>query len=166
MIPPPSKSDLTDKYKVRTFVSNAIGEEYLKPLFQVCDYFDEIKFDFLPDSFVIKCNHGCKWQFIIKDKKSYLENKNLFEYTKKQITNWMGMSFFGFSNFEIQYKNITPKILVEPLLRETPETFPREIEVLCFNGQPKIIETHRGLDTALVSVWDENFKSIDLKYTE
>ena len=54
----------TDKVAVRDYVKEKIGEEYLKPVLQICNNFDEIDFDKLPNAFVIKCNHGCKWQFI------------------------------------------------------------------------------------------------------
>ena len=58
----------TDKVAVRDYVAEKSGEEYLKPVLQICDNFDQIDFEILPNSFVIKCNHGCKWHFIIKDK--------------------------------------------------------------------------------------------------
>ena len=71
----------TDKVLVRDYVAEKIGSEYLKPVLQICNSFneidcrsalpsrqkldvstcfDQIDFDKLPDSFVIKCNHGCK----------------------------------------------------------------------------------------------------------
>ena len=164
----PIKTTLTDKLLVRDWIKNEIGEQYLKPLLQVCNSFDEINFDNLPDSFVIKCNHGCKWQFIIKDKKSYLENKSLFPYTRKIIDRWLSKNYFGVSMFETQYKNITPKILVEKFMEDNSVhnyTF-NEIEVLCFNGNPKIIDYHTGIDNPETSIYDENYNSIDLKYTD
>ena len=82
----PLMRDCTDKVKVRDFVRERIGKEYLKPVLQVVrseesgvrsnnlnfslstlnsPLFDQIDFDKLPDSFVIKCNHGCKWHYFI-----------------------------------------------------------------------------------------------------
>jgi len=164
----PVKTDLTDKFKVREFVENKIGKEYLKPLLQVCNNFDEVDFHYLPETFVLKCNHGCKWQFIIKNKKAYLENEFLFKYTKRNLDIMIQKCYFGFGNFETQYINIEPKLLVEEYLTDTDRDKiepAKEIEVLCFNGEPKITETHRGLDAAEISVYDENFNPVDLKYT-
>ena len=57
----------TDKVAVRDYVRELIGEEYLKPVLQICNSFEEIDFDKLPNRFVMKCNHGCKWHYIIKN---------------------------------------------------------------------------------------------------
>ena len=64
----PIKTQLADKYLVRDWVKEKIGEEYLIPLLGVYDNFDEIDFDKLPEQFVIKCNHGCGYNIVVKDK--------------------------------------------------------------------------------------------------
>ena len=50
----PIYSRLTDKYAVRKWVEKKIGSEYLIPLLGVWESFDEIDFDSLPNSFVLK----------------------------------------------------------------------------------------------------------------
>ena len=45
----PIKTRLADKYLVRDWVKEKIGEEYLIPLLGVWDKFDDIDFDKLPD---------------------------------------------------------------------------------------------------------------------
>ena len=57
----PIKAQLTDKILVRDWVKDKIGEEYLKPVLWIGDKFEDIPFDTLPDSFIIKANHGCRW---------------------------------------------------------------------------------------------------------
>ena len=195
----------------------------------VSNYFDQINFEKLPNSFVIKCNHGCKWHYIIKNKEEFLNAKQLFEAVKNNITGWLEQEFWAFSGFEMQYAtlrrtessssilgervrlsegivndrakpevsglpdtkriieptgeinepvcsnkyelreqcqeswqfrsignkqsdtlqaskrpnlktsyNIEPKIIIEPLMRDEINTPPREIEIYCFNGVPKI----------------------------
>ena len=49
---------MVDKYKVREYIAQMIGEEYLIPLLGVWDNPDEIDFDALPNQFVLKCNHN------------------------------------------------------------------------------------------------------------
>ena len=51
-------NDYVDKYKVREFVSNVIGEEYLIPLLGAYDKPEEIDYEKLPNQFVLKLNHG------------------------------------------------------------------------------------------------------------
>ena len=69
----------------------------------VSTYFDQINFDKLPNSFVMKCSHGCKWQYIIKNKEEYLKNKRLFDITRRQITGWLEQEFWVWEGFEMQY---------------------------------------------------------------
>ena len=155
------KSELTDKVLVRDWVREKIGDEYLKPVLWIGDKFDDIPFSSLPFSFIVKCNHGCKWQFIIKDKDKFLNEKRLFNTIKMYTDNWLIQSFFGWSDFETQYLNIKPKIIIEPLFKEF-----EEVEVLCFNGMPKIIQK-LYLDnnkTRFYHTFDENFNSINLNF--
>lgn len=54
----PIKTRLSDKYLVRSWIKEKIGEQYLIPLLGVYDRFEDINFEKLPNKFVIKCNHG------------------------------------------------------------------------------------------------------------
>ena len=92
-----------------------------------------------PIPFVIKCNHGCKWQYIIKNKEEFLKNKRLFDIVKRNITGWLGQDYSFWGGFEMQYRNIKPKILFEPLMRDEIDKPCEEIEVYCFNGKPTTI---------------------------
>ncbi|MBQ8887021.1 MAG: hypothetical protein IJY61_04900 [Candidatus Gastranaerophilales bacterium] len=132
----PIKSNLTDKIKVRDYVESKIGSRYLKPILWIGERFEEIPFDTLPNSFVIKANHGCKWHIIVKNKEEYLSNKKLYNYSKARFDNWLGQNFFGFSDFEAQYINIKPKILIEPLLRENINEIGEEFWVWCVDSVP------------------------------
>ncbi len=160
----PIKTELTDKVLVRNYIKNIIGEEYLKPVLQICDNFEEIDFTRLPNRFIVKCNHGCKWQFVVKDKEDYLSNKFIMSYTKKMINNWLRQTFFGWSDFETQYKSIVPKIIIEPMLCSENHRQPYEIEIFCFNSKPQIFKTYNN-ETEVNSVFDKNYNNIDLKFS-
>ena len=102
----------------------------------VSTYFDQIDFDKLPNAFVLKCNHGSKWQYIIKNKNEFISNKRLFELIKRNITGWLEQEYWVWGGFELQYKGIKPKILIEPLFRKDININADEIFVYCFNGCP------------------------------
>lgn len=164
----PLKAQLTDKVLVRDWIKEKIGEDYLKPALQICNNFDEINYDSLPNSFIIKCSHGCKWHAVIKSKSAFLGNEKLYNFVKKKINGWMSQSFFGYSDFELHYKYIVdPKIIIEPLLREdinNPHKN-KQIRVFCFNSQPKIIcyyESAGVSNDRVCSTFDENYKPTDL----
>ena len=75
----PLKAELSDKYLVREWVKEKIGEKYLIDIYGVWDSFSEIDFKKLPKSFVLKTNHGSGTIYIVKDKNKidYNEVKNL-----------------------------------------------------------------------------------------
>ena len=61
---------LADKYAVRDYVKETIGEEYLIPLLGKWNSPDEIDFDALPDKFVLKTNNSCTTNIMVKDIKN------------------------------------------------------------------------------------------------
>lgn len=48
---------MVDKYEVKKYIAEKIGEEYIIPTLGVWDNFDDIDFDLLPNQFVLKCTH-------------------------------------------------------------------------------------------------------------
>ena len=78
----PEYTKMVDKYEVREYIKEKIGEEYLIPLIGVYDKFDDIDFDELPNQFVIKCNHDSGGLVICKDK-----GKLNIEETRKKVYN-------------------------------------------------------------------------------
>lgn len=139
----PLKTRLADKYLVREWVKEKIGEEYLIPLLGVWDRFEDINFDKLPNKFVLKANHGCGWNIIVKDKNKFdrKEAKNKFD-------KWMNTNFAFVNGFELHYKNIKPKIIAEKYI-ENNENDLYDYKVFCFNGKAYYImylaERQKGL---------------------
>lgn len=125
----PLKTRLADKYLVRDWVKEKIGEEYLVPLLGVWDSFDEIDFDALPQSFVLKANHGCGWNLIVKDK-SQLD----LEDAREKFNTWMGLNYAYCNGLELHYMNIQPKIIAEEYL-ENDHNDLRDYKVFCFGGK-------------------------------
>lgn len=158
----PLKRDLTDKVKVRDYVREKIGEKYLKPVLQICNSFDEIDFDKLPNSFIMKCNHGCKWHYIVKNKEQYLSVKKLVDITRKQMTGWLEQEYWPWGGFEMQYKGIEPKIIIEHFLIDE-NNFLEELEITCFNSEPKIFAKMSNKNREVL-MFDQNYKPIDFKF--
>lgn len=128
----PIKTLLADKYLVRDWVKKKIGEQYLIPLLGVYDKFEEIDFSKLPNQFVIKCNHGSGWNIIVKDK-SKLDLKE----TKEKLDKWMSLNFAFIYGYELHYKEITPKIIIEEYIN--PNFSNHEIQCWVFNKGIKFI---------------------------
>ncbi|MCR4591455.1 MAG: glycosyltransferase [Lachnospiraceae bacterium] len=149
----PEMTRLSDKYLVRGWIKDRIGEEYLIPLLGVWDSFDEIDFDTLPDSFVLKTNHACKTNLIVKDK-SHLDRNA----AKKDFRRWMMFDFSYRFGFQMQYQGIKRKIIAEEFLDNGGGEL-YDYKFHCFNGVPISCEYigGRGSDTRL-AFFDKDWK--------
>ena len=127
--------------------------------------FDLIDFDSLPDKFVMKCTHGCKWHYIIKDKNKILADKQLYYKIRQKMTGWLEQKFCFFEGFEMQYKDLEPKIIIEPLMRDNGRHNPAEINVYCFNGIPKLVMKQCIYDELSYCCYDEKFNVIEPIFT-
>jgi hypothetical protein len=122
----PLKTRCADKYLVREFVKECGLGDILVPLIAVYNDADEIDFGVLPDSFVLKCNHGCGYNIIVFDKKEID-----FESTRQQLDEWLHVDFSQFA-YEIHYRDIPRKIVCEKLLDTSA---PMEYQCWCINGE-------------------------------
>ena len=129
----PIKTRLADKYLVREWVREKIGEKYLIPLLGVYDNFEDIDFKNLPNKFVIKCNHGCGFNIIVKNK--YQLNLTM---AKIKIQRWMNTNYAYVSGLELHYRDIKPKIIIEKYMDDGTGDL-RDYKVHCFNGKPNFI---------------------------
>jgi len=129
-------ANLADKYEVRKFVSNSIGEEYLIPLLGVWDKFKDIDFGKLPKQFVLKCNHDSNSVVICKDKTAFNINK-----AREKLNKCLKRKFY-YAFREYQYKNIKPKIICEKYMVDESGSELKDYKIFCFNGNPKIIQVN------------------------
>ena len=121
-----------DKYRVRDWVKEKIGEEYLIPLIGVWDDANEIDFDKLPNQFVLKTNCSSGDVIIVKDKRK-LTAKDIRGYRKK--LNYFLHMQFGFNTCELHYNQMVPKIVAEAFIESTGDELP-DYKFLCFDGKP------------------------------
>lgn len=120
---------LVDKYEVREYVRDKIGEAYLIPNYGVWDSFDEIDFSKLPNEFVVKCTHDGGSVFLCTDK-----SKFNFVGCKEKINKALKRNFFWHSR-EWPYKNVRPRIIAEKfLINENGEPI-SDYKLQCFNGR-------------------------------
>lgn len=122
-----------DKYEVRKFVTERIGEKYLNELYGVYESVDEINIDILPKSFVLKGTHGSGFNIICKDK-----TKLNWEEELKKMRRWLKTNYY-LRNREWVYKEIKPRIICEKFIDQGEENELRDYRFFCFNGEPKFI---------------------------
>ena len=128
-----------DKYKVREYISNLGLIDYMPALYGKWDNINDINFDELPKSFVLKTNNGCGSVIIVKDK-----SKINISSIKTKLANWMSAKF-GYSGSQLHYLNIKPCIIAEELLEQdvyqkgiSPNSI-IDYKIWCINGKAESI---------------------------
>lgn len=157
----PLKTRLADKYLVRYWVKEKIGEEYLIPFLGVWDNFDEIDFDKLPDKFVLKCNHGCGYNIIVKDKSKLNKDD-----ARKKINMWLNEDYAFVGGLELQYSDIPRKIIAEKYIENNSGDL-YDYKFWCFNGKVEYIQflSERNTDGLKMAFYDRNWIKQDFVYS-
>lgn len=158
----PLYTELVDKYKVREYVRDRIGEKYLIPCFGVWDCFDNIDFDFLPNQFVLKCTHDSASVVICKDKKTFD-----FKNAKKILTEHLCKNFY-YNAREWPYKNVKPRIIAEKYMIDNTTNELRDYKIFTFNGIVKalfIASDRQNLKgNVKFDFFDAEFNHLDIKH--
>lgn len=82
----PDLITLVDKYEVKKYIADKIGEQYVIPTLGVWDKFEDINFNELPNQFVLKCTHDSGGLVVCKDK-SKLDLKKARKKIEKSLAN-------------------------------------------------------------------------------
>ena len=124
----PEHTKWVDKYAVREYIADTIGEDYLIPLLGVWEHFDEVDFDTLPDQFVLKCNHDSASVVLCRDKATFDRAA-----AKKKLEKCLKRNGYNYGR-EWPYKDIKPKIIAEKLLVDEVENDLKDYKFFCFDG--------------------------------
>ena len=155
----PLYTTLVDKYAVKEYVANIIGEEHIIPTLGVWDKFDDIDFDALPDQFVLKCTHSSGDLVICKDKTTFDKAA-----AKKKLESFLKKDFYKIVR-EWPYKNVPRRIIAEKYMSDGINDMLVVYKVFNFNGEPKIIQTIQGDKTKQESIdyFDTEWNLLELK---
>lgn len=154
----PLYTQLVDKYKVREYVSETIGEEYLVPLYGVWDDFEEIDFSKLPNTFVLKTNHDSSGAIICKDKAEF-DIKS----ARKKINHSLKRNYF-YAGREWPYKNVKPKIICEKYLEDNSKLGLKDYKFFCFDGIPEVMFIATGPESdRRIDFYDLDFNPLSVK---
>lgn len=120
---------------------------------------DEIDFDELPTSFVIKCTHDSHSVFIVKDKNK-ADKKLIIKGLKKHLKK----NLYDFAR-EWPYKKVKPRIIVEELLnKDSKDDFLVDYKWFCFNGEPKVMYIGKDAGSSPSSMFfDMDYNKIDMR---
>lgn len=148
---------MVDKYEVRKYIAETIGEDCLIPLLGVYNAFDEIDFNNLPNQFVLKPSHTSGNVYICKDK-----SKIDYVKLKKDINAWLKRNYYWVHR-EWPYKNVKSRIICEKYMVDESGVELKDYKFFCFDGEPKalFVATDRGIDTRF-DFFDLDFNHLPL----
>lgn len=129
----PEYTVMADKYLVKEYVSEKVGQQCIIPTIGVWDDPDGIDFDALPERFVLKCNHNSGLGMYICRNKADMDVKAVRRGLRKGLK-----QDYYLTGREWPYKNIPRKILAEQYMEDASGGLV-DYKVHCFNGEPRFI---------------------------
>lgn len=181
----PFYTKIVDKYEVKQYISDTIGQEYVIKTYGVYNNFDEIDFNTLPDKFVLKTTHNSGGVAICKDKATF--NKKAI---RRKLNAKLKQNYYMRCR-EWPYKDVPPRIIAEEYLllpppsnlnNEANSIDPDELQskigildykFLCFNGKVEYLFLDIGVidgsyghaEEYYRNVYDTNFTLMPWKET-
>ena len=154
----PDLITLVDKYEVKKYIADKIGEQYVIPTLGVWDKFEDINFNELPNQFVLKCTHDSGGLVVCKDK-SKLDLKKAKEKIEKSLAN-----NYYLCTREWSYKGVKPRIIAEKYMEDQETGELRDYKFFCFNGEPKLmfVASERGLKNTKFDFYDMQFHHMNI----
>ncbi len=122
-----------DKYEVKKYIADTIGEQYVIPTIEVWDSVEDINIDLLPEQFVLKCTHDSGSTVICRKKNEFDIESAKIKLKKKLKKNmfWMGRAW--------PYKNVKARIIAETYMEDEETSELRDYKFFCFNGKAKAL---------------------------
>lgn len=152
------------KAEFKDYVKDKIGEGYTAKLYGAWTNVDDIDWESLPESFVLKSNCNSFGRCI-----KFIDNKNEidFEKLKDEIRPWI--SNVGLYSFARGYYEVVPKIMAEEMLGEARNQ-PIDYKFFCFNGVPTYCYSafehfDNGVaQSSKIAFYDSEWNALPVKY--
>lgn len=126
----PIYATMADKFAVKKYVAERIGEEYVVPCLGVWNSVEEVDFNSLPNQFVLKCTHDSGGNYVCKDK-----SKMDVEQVKKYLSFRLKLDYY-LPGRDKQYRDAEKKIIADKYLDDGTGTELRDWKWWCFDGKP------------------------------
>ncbi len=125
----PLRVFVSDKEFVKLYVKAVAGDQFNVPTLKVLHTIEEARGYRFPSSCCIKPTH-MSGQVILRQQDSPVD----FE----KIDKWLRTVYYNHTSREANYKTLTPKVIVEPLI--FGGTNPTDYKIFCYMGKPKLIQ--------------------------
>ncbi len=156
----PLYTTLVDKYRVKAWVADKIGPEYVIPTLAIWHNAEDIDITHLPNQFVLKCNHDSGSIIVCQDKSQFDVQK-----AKKKLGGALSKNYYSRSR-EWPYKNVRPCILAEPYMEDEQSHDLPDYKFFCFNGVAEYLfiasERMNELTETRFDFFDRDYNHVDV----
>ena len=156
----PLYTTLVDKYRVKAWVADKIGPQYVIPTLAVWQRADDVDIKSFPNQFVLKCNHDSGSVIICKDKATFDLNA-----AKELLRNSLKKNFY-YAGWEWPYKKVKPCVFAESYMEDGITHDLRDYKFFCFDGIVKaaFVATDRQSTTeeTKFDFFDVNYRHLDV----
>ena len=154
----PIMTKCVDKYFVREYIKSKKLDYILNELYNVYDNVEEINFDELPNSFVLKTTNGSGTNILCNNKKELdidLAKKELNFYLKRETKN---------AGREWAYNDVRPIIICEKYIKPKSESDLKDYKFMCFNGKVEyiVVDCDRHTNHKR-NIYDTTWKNLNIK---
>lgn len=153
---------MVDKYEAKNWIKEKLENankdvSCIIPTYGVFNHYDDINFDELPDSFVMKTTHDSGGVVVVDDK-SQIDHAA----AKDKLEKSLKRNYFWYTR-EWPYKDVPPRIIIEKKLI-TVEKSPIDYKIYCFNGVAKYLYLVQDRDTQeTVDYYDMNWEHLPIR---
>jgi hypothetical protein len=152
-----------DKYDVRRYIESKGLKDILVPLYGVYDNANEINFDNLQNSFVLKTTNGSHTNILCKNKHTLNINN-----TKNQLNKWLE-DWAGKVGREWAYYDIKPKIVCEEFIDVKNNSDLDDYKFFCFNGEVYylyVVIDRTADDGIKLGIYDLEFNQLEYRRSD
>lgn len=163
--PQPIYSVLSDKIAARDYVAHTIGEQYLVPCYAIESEPTPATYSALPESFVMKANHGFGYNLLVRDKADHP-----FPQIYNLGQHWLGQDFYDVCR-EAHYRQIKPRLIFEKLLLDDLGNIPKDFKFHCFQreGEEPVVfieVTHDRFTNYKVDFYNQDWELVEIRRPE
>lgn len=152
------------KIKFKDYVKRKLGDGYTAKLYGSWKSVEEIDWDSLPQTFVLKSNCNSFGRGIM-----FIDGKNNFDFDelKDELKTWFVNK--GLYSFDRGYYNIEPQIMAEEMLG-IARNQPVDYKFFCFDGEPKYCYSafehfdNGKAQSSKIAFYDSNWNVLPVKY--
>ncbi len=154
----PEFAIMADKYRVKKYVAERIGEEFVVPNYGVWNSFDEIDFSVLPNQFVLKTTNDSLGTILCRDKSNFD-----YEKAKKHIETGLRRNYYYIWR-EFGYRDVPRRVIADKYLDDGNGAQLLDYKFWCFNGVPKYMYCTIKGDGVFENFYDMEFNPIDINH--